>query len=184
LPTSEPIGYTSDRDERVRNVCSFKAVTAIGLSDSRQTSRGTSTSNYSGTNTTTVPDTPDIITARADRAQIDPSIGYRLGEKERQLKESFVNPTGGYVTPAIRDAIMRSGQRELMSQAGEQAREGTYDANRLNMQRNLALAGLTRGTVGTQSGTQSGTTSGTVTQGQSPFATALGIGTSLAPISL
>lgn len=59
----------------------------------------------------------------------------------------MVNPTGGYVTPAIRDAILRSGQRELMSQAGEQTREGQYDVNRQNQTQKLALAGLTRGTV-------------------------------------
>ena len=50
------------------------------------------------------------------------------------------------MTPAIKDAIRRSGQRELMSQAGEQTREGAYDVNRLNQNKNLALAGLTRGT--------------------------------------
>lgn len=79
---------------------------------------------------------------------------------------------------------MRSGQRELMQTAGQQTREGAYDVNRLNTQKNLALAGLTRGSVGTQSGTSSGTTSGTTVQSQSPWGTIAGIGSSLAPISL
>lgn len=156
----------------------------VGLSDRRQTSSGTSSNTYSGTNTQTVPDTPDLIAARANRAQIDPTIGYRLGEKERQLNESLASPTGGYVTPQIRDAIRRSGQRELMQMAGEQTREGQYDVNRLNQARDLTLAGLTRGTVGTQSGTQTGTTQGTTVQSQSPWGTIAGIGASVAPISL
>jgi hypothetical protein len=107
----------------------------------------TSTARSVGHAETSVPDTPDIQSARGWKAEIDPSIGYRLGEKERQLKDTMVNPTGGYVTPAIRDAILRSGQRELMSQAGEQTREGQYDVNRQNQAQKLALAGLTRGTV-------------------------------------
>jgi len=156
----------------------------LGLSDKKQKSTGTSTTNYSGTNTQTVPDTQDIITARADRAQIDPSIGYRLGEKERQLNESLVNPTGGYVSPQIRDAIRRSGQRGLMQEAGAETRAGQYDVNRINQAKNLALAGLTRGSVGTSSGTQSGTTSGTTVQSESPYGTIAGLGASLAPISL
>lgn len=79
---------------------------------------------------------------------------------------------------------MRSGQRGLMQEAGAETRASQYDVNRQNMQKNLALAGLTRGSVGTSSGTQSGTTSGTVVQNQNPFGTIAGIGTSLAPISL
>lgn len=156
----------------------------MGLSDKKQTSSGTSNSAYSGTSSTSVPETEDIRTARANRAQIDPSIGYRLGEKERQLKDSFVNPAGGYTTPQIRDAIMRSGQRELASQAGQQTREGQYDVNRLNQSKDLALAGLTRGTSTTSAGSQTGTTSGTVKQSESPWGTIAGMGASLAPISL
>jgi hypothetical protein len=127
-----------------------------------------------------VPDTPDIIAARNTKAEIDPTIGYRLGEKERQLNESLASPTGGYVTPQIRDAIQRSGQRELMQEAGAQTRTGAYDVNRLNMQKNLALAGLTRGQ--TTSGTS--TEQGKIVQSQSPWGTIAQIGMSAAPLSL
>ena len=148
----------------------------MGLSDKKQTS----TQSQSGTASTTVPDTPDIIAARADKAQMDPSIGYRLGEKERQLNESFQNPMGGYTTPQIRDAVMRSQQRELAQQAGQQAREGAYDVNRLNQSKNLALAGLTRGTQEKYSSEGKGT----VVQSESPWATVAKIGAQAAPISL
>lgn len=95
---------------------------------------------------------------------------------------------GGYTTPQIRDAIRRSGQRELLQMGGQQTREGAYDVNRLNQSKNLALAGMTAprlvntGSTSTSTGTQSGT--GTVTQSQNPFGTALQVGASMAPLSL
>lgn len=139
-----------------------------------------STQSSTGTTNTTVPDTKDIIAAREGKATIDPSIGYRLGEKERQLDESLASPTGGYVTPAIRDAIKRGGQRDLMSQAGEQTREGQFDVNRLNQSKNLALAGLTKGTnEATTSNSQ-----GKVVQSESPLGTIAQIGAAAAPLSL
>jgi hypothetical protein len=156
----------------------------LGLSDKKQVSSGATNSNFNGTSTSSVADTPDILAARNNQAQIDPSIGYRLGEKERQLKDSFASPTGGYVTGQIKDAILRSGQRDLMQQAGEQTREGQYDVNRLNQTNKLALAGLTRGNTNTQSGSQSGTSSGTVKQSESPWGTIAQVGASAAPISL
>lgn len=75
---------------------------------------------------------------------------------------------------------MRSGQRDLMSQAGQQTREGAYDVNRQNMSKNLALAGLTKGT----NETMSSEGKGTVTQSESPWKTAAGIAASAAPLSL
>lgn len=87
---------------------------------------------------------------------------------------------GGYTTPQIRDAVLRSGQRELMQQAGQQTREGAYDVNRLNQARDLALAGLTRGAQ--QSYSAQG--QGTVTQSQSPWATIATVGAQAAPLSL
>ena len=153
----------------------------MGISDKTQKSeqKGSTTATYGNI---PVVDTPDIIAARADKPQIDPSIGYRLGEKERQLQDSFASPTGGYVTGQIRDAILRSGQRNLAQQAGEQAREGQFDVNRLNQSKNLALAGLTRGQIA-QTGTTS-TGSGKVTQADSPFATGAAVAGQLAPLSL
>ncbi len=128
----------------------------------------TSNQTQAGQSSTRVPETVDIARARQDNAQVDPSIGHRLGEQQRQLKESFASPTGGYVTPQIRDAIMRSESQELGQQAGQQTREAQFDVNRLNENRNLALAGLTRG----QDTTSSGTSSGKVTE-KDPWGTAI-----------
>jgi hypothetical protein len=77
---------------------------------------------------------------------------------------------------------MRGGRRELFQQAGQQAREGQFDANRLNQSRNLALAGLTRPIL-----TQEGSTStgrGEVKQSESPWGTIAQVGAQAAPLSL
>ena len=153
----------------------------MGLSDTKQKSKQSSqTQNTYGFEN--VPDTPDIIRARQDSAQVDPSIGYRAAEKERQLEDSFASPTGGYVTPQIKDAILRSGRRELFQQAGEQAREGQFDVNRLNQSKNLALAGLTRPILTQRGSTTSG--EGTVVQSESPWKTVANTAAQAAPMSI
>lgn len=153
----------------------------MGLSDKKQESKQTSqTANTYGFQN--IPSTPDIERARQDSAQIDPSIGFRAAEKERQLTDSFQSPTGAYVTPAIKDAIMRGERRELFQQAGQQAREGAFDVSRLNQSKNLALAGFTRPIL-TQTGSSS-TGTGTVKQSESPWATIAQVGAQAAPLSL
>lgn len=157
----------------------------MGLSDRRQTTNTNSTSSTTNRyGFQTPPSTPDIDRLRNQQFQIDPSIGYRLGEKERQLSDSLANPTGGFVTPQIRDAIMRSGRRELMQQAGQQTREGAYDVNRLNYGRNLATAQMTQPILTQEGSTTTGSGTGTVSQGQSPWATIFNTGASAAPFSL
>lgn len=71
---------------------------------------------------------------------------------------------GGYATPAMRDAIQRTQERELTEGGSQAMREGTNDVNRMDYSRNAMLAGLTQPT--TQSGTssQQGTMTGTNSQ--------------------
>lgn len=77
---------------------------------------------------------------------------------------------------------MRSGQRELMQQAGQQTREGTFDQNKLNYSRNLAVADITKPILTQTGSTSSGT--GKTVQSESPWGTVAGVGASLAPLSL
>lgn len=77
---------------------------------------------------------------------------------------------------------MRSERRELGQQAGQQAREGQFDVNRLNQSKNLAMASLTRPIL-TQTGSSSSGT-GTVKQSESPWATIAQVGAQAAPLSL
>ena len=65
-----------------------------------------------------------------------------------------------------------------MQTGGEQTRAGQYDVNRLNAQKGQFLAGLTKGETST------GTSTGKTVQSTSPWATALQVGMSAAPMSL
>lgn len=65
---------------------------------------------------------------------------------------------GGYTTPQIRDATLRSGERDIDQQAGMESRAGQYDVNAQTYQKNAYLAGLTAPPLVQtgQSGTQIG----------------------------
>ena len=76
--------------------------------------------------------------------------------------------------------MLRSGNRELAQQAGEQMRAGQYDVNRLNQSKDLALAGLTRG----ENQQYSSQSQGKVVQSESPFKTAAAVAGQMAPLSL
>jgi hypothetical protein len=157
----------------------------LGLSPKKQTStQNTQSTNTASYDYRTPPSTSDIDVARASTARVDPSIGYRLGEKERQLSDSFNNPTGGYTTPQMKDAILRAGRRDLMQQAGEQTREGQYDVNRINQSKNLALAGLTAPQLVQTGSSSTGSGTGTIKQSESPWGTLASVGASAAPLSL
>jgi len=59
------------------------------------------------------------------------------------MKDSFNNPAGSYTTRAMREAIQRSQERELMQEGGAQFRAGAHDVNNQNYQKNAFLASLT-----------------------------------------
>lgn len=105
--------------------------------------QNTTTGTSSGTTRSSVEETPDIAAYRGYRAQVDPSIGYRVGGAIRRMQSSFKNPAGGYSTPAMRDAIQRSQERSLLESGSEAMREGQYDVNRMDMARLSDLASLT-----------------------------------------
>lgn len=136
----------------------------------RQNQTQTGTGQYSqtgNTSTTTTPasDTADINRLRNQQFSVDPSIGYRVGGAIRRMQDSFQNPLGGAATPAMRDAIMRSQERELLQSGSEAMREGIHDVNQMDYARNAMLAGLTQPTTQTGTSSQSGTSSqqGTIT---------------------
>lgn len=128
----------------------------------------TSTGTSSGTTTSSVGETPDIATLRGYSARVDPSIPSRVGGALRRMNNTFQNPSGGSATPAMKDAIMRSNERELNQQAGEQFREGQFDANRLDQARLTGLAELTAPRTVQSNETSSSTNSGKGTITQTP----------------
>jgi hypothetical protein len=127
---------------------------------------GQQNTNYANTNSygyMSAPDTEDTKAFRDWRPQVDQGLGYQYESAKNQLMSSFNNPTGGYVTPQMRDAQERTGLRNL-NQDEAQAYRGAYQD--VNAQRGTQLgtiAALTHpqmvqtGSTGNASGTSSGT---------------------------
>ncbi len=124
--------------------------------------------NANTASSTSVPDTPDIQAYRGWQPQTDPGLSYQYANARNRLNQSFDNPLGGYATPAMRDAMQRSGNRQLDQDESQSFRAGAYDVNQQKAGQLGNLASLTRGqnTTGTSSGTgtMSGTGTGTSTQ--------------------
>ncbi len=125
--------------------------------------------NANTASSTSVPDTPDIQTYRQWQPQIDPTIPYAAASAHERLHSSFDNPLGGYATAGMRDAIQRSGDRQIDQNASNAFRAGAYDVNNQKAGQLGNLASLTRGqnTTGTSSGTGTMSGTGTATQSQS-----------------
>ncbi len=137
------------------------------VSDTKQQS--TQSFNTATSGSTSVPDTPDIQNFRGWQPQTDPGLSYQYANARNRLNQSFDNPLGGYATPAMRDAMQRTGNRQLNQDESQAFRSGAYDVNQQKAGQLGALAGLTRGTntTGTSSGTGNMSGTGTATQTQS-----------------
>lgn len=142
--------------------------------------------NANTSNTTSVADTPDIQAYRAWQPQTDPGLSYQYANARNRLNQSFDNPLGGYATPAMRDAMQRSGNRQLNQDESQAFRQGTYDVNAQKGAQLGSLAGLTRGTTstGTSSGTGSMTGTGTTTQSGISWGEILGAGAQVGSAAL
>jgi hypothetical protein len=153
----------------------------MGLSGSsqKQNTNNATTSTYGYQ---TPPSTPDIDKLRNTQFEVDPGIAAQYGRQRNDLRSSFQQPTGAFLSPQVRDAQLRSGMERLGRDEAQASREGTFDKNRLEYGRNSAVAGLTAPQLTQTGSTSSG--SGTITQNPSPFSTALGVGSALAPLSL
>ncbi len=129
--------------------------------------------NANTASSTSVPDTPDIQAYRAWQPQTDPGLSYQYANARNRLNQSFDNPLGGYATPAMRDAIQRSGNRQLNQDESQAFRAGAYDVNQQKAGQLGTLAGLTRGTnsTGTSSGTGTSNMTGTSTSQESGLGT-------------
>ena len=78
----------------------------------------------------------------AFKPSADPTIGFRAGDAKRRLQNQFTNPLGGYATPAMRDAIIRSESRGIDQDAAQQFRAGQFDVNQSRMGQLGSLASL------------------------------------------
>lgn len=92
----------------------------------------------------TPPDTEDVKAYRGFMPQIDPTIGFRQSEQNRQLDRSLNNPLGSYTTPEMREQKQIRGREQINMNAGMEQRAGQFDQNRLRMQQLSDLSGLTK----------------------------------------
>jgi hypothetical protein len=133
------------------------------------TQSGSQNSAFNNQNTfdwKTAPDTEDTKAYRDWRPQIDPGLGYQYGNARNQLTSSFNDPMGGYSTPQVRDAQLRTGMRNLNQDEAQAFRGGYNDVNSQRGNQLGTLAAMNHpqlvqtGGSGTSNGTSTGTYSG------------------------
>lgn len=112
-------------------------------------------------------DTPDIQAFRGWNPESDPNIPYRAAASHERLHSSLINPIGGYYSPNTRDAIQRSGDRQIDQDASMASRSGQYDQNQQRLGQLSSLAGLTQSKIVNSGSSGTGNMSGTSTQVQS-----------------
>ena len=108
------------------------------------------------------------------KASVDTSIPFNFANQREQLTNSYQNPMGAYTSPAVRDALQRSGGQGLAQQEAQAQQNSQNYANDTNYGRAASYAAMTAPkfvqTGGTSTQTQSGGLLGELLGG------ALGIG--------
>lgn len=136
------------------------------------------TSTQQQTNTyqqITPQNTADMTAVRDHKPQADPSIPHAFGRAKANLQGSFNNPLGAATTPAVREATLRAGEQELDQAQGQAERESFNDVNQQELQKKLALAGLTAPRI-VQSGSSGTSTVPTPGIGESIIGGAASVG--------
>lgn len=143
----------------------------MGKKKATQQTTQTQNQNYSNSSTygfVTPTDSDDVKRLRDFKFQVDPSIGYAFGSAKNAVGNSFSNPLGGFYSPAMRDAILRSSLADL-GQREAQAKSAAYNETQgQRYAQQAAVAAMTAprlvqlSSQGT--GTSTGTGTGTTTQ--------------------
>jgi hypothetical protein len=128
--------------------------------------QNTNYNNTSGYNWFTPTDTADTKAFRDWKPQIDPGLGYQYGRARNDLKNSFLNPLGGFSSPQIADAQLRTGMSRLNEQESQSFRQGQNDVNTQRGSQLGSLAALTAPRLAqtSSSGSSTGTGTSTTTQ--------------------
>src|SRR5689334_23110793 len=130
-------------------------------SKNKQQTTQTQNQAYSNASTygwMTPPDTTDIANMRDFQFTNDPRVGYSFSRTRQNLKDSYANPFGGNVTPALRDAMQRAGFEDLGQQEAQSLREEDYARQGLEYAKRADVAQMTQPRLVQES--QSGTSSG------------------------
>lgn len=89
------------------------------------------------------------------------------GQARNRLASSFNNPIGGSYSPNMRDAMSRSGNRDLLQQESQAEGEANADLQGAQYGQKYSLASLTAPRTQTSSGQYFGNASGTGTSATS-----------------
>jgi hypothetical protein len=142
--------------------------------------------SYNNVNTygyTAPPESADVSAVRNFKFTADPSIGYNFASAKNQVANSFNNPIGGYVTPEIRDRILRSSLSNLAMQESQAKSEANQQLQGAQFGQKAAVASMTAPRLIQTGGYGTGSSSGQAVQGQSGLDTVgqiVGIGATAA----
>lgn len=120
--------------------------------------------NYNNTTSygwQTPPESKDVTALRDFNFKVDPSIGYAFGSAKNKIADSFSNPIGGYMTPEMRDRILRSSLSNLAQQEAQAKSEAYSQLQGQQFGQRAAVAGMTAPRLVTTGSSGSGTSSGT-----------------------
>lgn len=155
------------------------------MGGSKQKTQQQQQQQYSGQNTygwEVPPDTADIAAQRGFQFQKDPRISHAFAKAANRMSDTYANPLGGYTTPQLRDAVMRTGTEDLAQQEAQAGAEENYSRQALDYAKLADVAAMTQPRLVQQgqSGTSSGTATGTTTQTQSPLGSIISGGSGIA----
>lgn len=103
----------------------------------------------------TPPDTTDVEAMRNFKFERDPRLPYTFARARQKVEGTYDNPTGGFTTPQIKDANLRTAYEDIGQQEGQAYREENYGRQGLEYAKLADITQMTNPRL-TQSG-QSGT---------------------------
>lgn len=152
----------------------------MGGNKQKQTQQQTGTTNTQFTHNNafdylTPPDTADIQALRGFQFSDDPRVPYNFAATRRRIADTYDNPLGAAVSPALRDAQLRASYEDIGQQEAQALSESRFDRQKAQFAQLAQLAGLTRPELvqtsqsGTQSGTSSASGTSTIQQSVNPL---------------
>lgn len=132
----------------------------------QQTQQNTSFNNTQTYGWQTPPESADVEALRGFKFQADPSIGFAYGSAKNQIANTFNNPAGGYYTPQMRDAILRSSLQALGQQEAAAKSQAYNETQGQRFGQAATLASLTAPRMVTTGSSGTGTSTGTATATQ------------------
>lgn len=113
------------------------------------------TANQYGWNTP--PGTADIEALRNFQFRSDPRLPHTFARARQNVEGTYDNPTGGFTTPQIKDANLRTAYEDIGQQEGQAYREENYGRQGLDYSRLADIAQMTAPRLTQTGGTSTGT---------------------------